>query len=281
MVSPYLYPLFAVLAWGANAVVLKVLVAYLPPHAMNSLRTLIAALCFLLWWWFSSRQQLGWRDWLWIGAAGFVGNTLYQQFFLEGVPRLPASYAALLNSTSALWVALLSVWWLREPLKPLRLAGLLLSLLGVGLLAMGHPSPSQLAGVGFMLLAALSWAIYTVSARVLAKGYKLLTWTALGFALGVAPYFVWHAPQAFSTPLSAPVWVWILLVLSALLAVVLAFSAWMHAVRLLGPVRVAVFGNLTPIVGVLLGVLLLGESFSGLALLGGALTVAGIALAQR
>lgn len=80
---------------------------------------------------------------------------------------------------------------------------------------------------------------------------------------------------------AVPVWVWVLLIASGLLANTLAFLTWMHGVRQLGPVRVAVFSNLTPVVGVLAGVVFLGERLPLQALLGGLLTLWGVLIAQR
>lgn len=281
---PLIYPLFSILAWGSNATALKVLVGYLPPHAMNSLRVLLASVAYAALWTLFGRERLGWRDWVVIAGLGLVGNSLYQWFFLEGVPRLPASYTSIVSSTNPVWVALLSVLWLREPLPRMAYAGLAISLGGVMILSGETLSQgrAQWLGIVFVLLSAVSWAVYTVGARRFASRYRLLTWTGGSFVVGMVPYWLLHTPDMLGiTGVAVPVWVWALLVASGLLANTLAFLTWMQGVRQLGPVRVAVFSNLTPVVGVLAGVIFLGERLPVQALLGGLLTLIGIVIAQR
>lgn len=281
---PLIYPLFSILAWGSNATALKVLVAYLPPHAMNSLRVLVASLVYAALWALFSREGLGWRDWVVIAGLGLIGNSLYQWLFLEGIPRLPASYTSIVSSTNPIWVALLSVIWLRESLPKMAYVGLVLSLAGVMILSAEtlEQGGAQWLGIAFVLLSAVSWAVYTVGARRLAGGYRLLTWTGGSFVLGMVPYWLLHTPDMLRLASAAvPVWVWVLLIASGLLANTLAFLTWMHGVRQLGPVRVAVFSNLTPVVGVLAGVVFLGERLPLQALLGGLLTLWGVLIAQR
>ncbi|MER3479385.1 MAG: hypothetical protein C4327_02595 [Meiothermus sp.] len=281
---PLIYPLFSILAWGSNATALKVLVGYLPPHAMNSLRVLLASVAYAALWTLFGRERLGWRDWVVIAGLGLVGNSLYQWFFLEGVPRLPASYTSIVSSTNPVWVALLSVLWLREPLPRMAYAGLAISLGGVMILSGETLSQgrAQWLGIVFVLLSAVSWAVYTVGARRFASRYRLLTWTGGSFVVGMVPYWLLHTPDMLGiTGAAVPVWVWALLVASGLLANTLAFLTWMQGVRQLGPVRVAVFSNLTPVVGVLAGVIFLGERLPVQALLGGLLTLIGIVIAQR
>lgn len=278
--NPYLFPLYSVLAWGLNFALMKVLVAELPPHAMNSLRTLIAGVIFLLLWRFVER--LTWRDWVIIGGIGMLGNLAYQSLFLEAVPRLSASLNTIVSTTGPVWVALISAWWLRERLSWLGYMGFALSFVGVVALSWGGGERVEPLGVLFSLGAALVWAVYTVASRRFALRYRLLTWTGLGFIVGMFPYWLWHLPDAAqleSNQLSPLVLLGI--TASAVFALVLAFLSWVRAIQLLGPVRVAPFQYLIPLVGVSAGVLLLGETLAWLDLLAGAVILLGVFITQR
>jgi drug/metabolite transporter (DMT)-like permease len=284
--NPYIYPLFAVLAWGANFALIKVLAEYLPSHAMNVLRTLIAAVFYVLLWRF--RQRLSWRDLLIIGAVGLLGNGMYQQFFLEAVPRIPASLATLTAATSSLWVALLGAVWLGERLSGVGFLGVGLSFVGIVLLTWGGANEFSPAGVVYGLLAALVWALYSLASRPYSGRYHLLSWVGVGYVLGMSPYWLAHAPGLAHVPqlntanLSAmPLWVWLGIAVSALMANTLAYLAWVRGIQLLGAVRVSVFSNLTPIIGVAGGMIFLGERLSGLVWLAGALTLVGVVITQR
>ncbi len=276
--SPYLFPLYSVVAWGLNFALMKVLVGQLPPHTMNSLRTLIAGVIFLLLWRFQERLTV--RDWLIVGGIGMLGNVAYQSLFLEAVPRLSASYNTIVSTTGPVWVALISAWWLRERLSLLGYMGFALSLLGVVGLSWGGEGRLELLGVLFSLGAALIWAIYTVASRWFGERYRLLTWTGVGFMVGMLPYWLWHVPEANlqSSPLSPLALLGI--AASAVFALVLAFLSWVRAVQLLGPVRVAPFQYLTPLVGVTAGVLLLGETLAWIDLVAGVVILLGVFITQ-
>lgn len=277
--SPYLFPLYSVLAWGLNFALMKVLVEQLPPHTMNSLRTLIAGVIFLLLWRFKERLSL--RDWLIVGGMGMLGNMVYQSFFLEAVPRLSASYNTIISTTGPVWVALISAWWLRERLSWLGYTGLALSFLGVVGLSWGGEGRIELLGVLFSLGAALIWALYTVASRWFGQRYRLLTWTGVGFVLGMLPYWLWHLPEADLESSSLSLLVLLGIVASAVFALVLAFLSWVRAVQLLGPVRVAPFQYLTPLVGITAGVLLLGERLAWIDWVAGLVILLGVFITQR
>ncbi len=59
---------------------------------------------------------------------------------------------------------------------------------------------------------------------------------------------------------------------------VLGFVWWNEGVDVLGPSRTAIFNNLVPVSGLVLGSLLLGEAVTGVHLAGAALVVAGVVL---
>jgi drug/metabolite transporter (DMT)-like permease len=96
------------------------------------------------------------------------------------------------------------------------------------------------------------------------------------------PYWLWHLPETArldSDALSPLVLLGI--TASAVFALVLAFLTWIRAVQLLGPVRVAPFQYLTPLVGVTAGVLLLGETLTWVDLMAGAVILLGVLVTQR
>lgn len=277
---PYFFPLYSVAVWGGNFTLMKVLASNLPPHAMNGMRTLIAGVIFAVLW--RLRERLSLRQWVLLALLGVLGNSGYQFFFLEGVPRLPAAYNAIVNSTGPVWVALVSLLWLRERLSAMGYFGLGLSVLGVMGLARGGGGSVQLLGIVLAQLAVLVWAIYSVAARPVGNRYHLITWTGGGFVLGMIPYWIFSLPQAACLELSqVPPLVWLGIGASAVLANVTAFLAWTRAIQLLGPVRASVFQNLTPLVGVLVAALTLHERLGGLELLAGTLTLLGVLITQR
>ncbi len=278
----YLYAILAVSLWGLNFVLLKLLVGVLPPHAMNTLRTLVAALGFGLLFFRGPRVRIPWRDALRILLYGLIGNGIFQWLLMEGVLRTPAGIAAVANATNPVWLALLGYLFLRERLAPLGYVGIGLAAFGVILLGGGGGGGEVGLGVFLLVLASLAWAVYSLSARTVGARYPLLVWVSLGYVAGMAPYWLLNLPAVLALPFGQlPAWVWLGTATSGLFANVVAYLAWMRAVQLLGPSRAGVWQNLAPVIGALGGYLFLGERLSAPAFLGGALVLLGVTLTQR
>jgi drug/metabolite transporter (DMT)-like permease len=69
-------------------------------------------------------------------------------------------------------------------------------------------------------------------------------------------------------------------VFSATFAIGLAYLIWYRGVERIGNTRTAIFSNLTPVVALFAGVVLLNEKPAALALLGAALTLAGVMIVR-
>jgi drug/metabolite transporter (DMT)-like permease len=67
---------------------------------------------------------------------------------------------------------------------------------------------------------------------------------------------------------------------SSLLALALAYMIWSTGVQRIGSARTSVYSNLTPVVAMIIGAVLLGERVSGWQLAGAVLILAGLAVAR-
>jgi drug/metabolite transporter (DMT)-like permease len=129
--------------------------------------------------------------------------------------------------------------------------------------------------------AVASWAAYTLLGRRALAGLSPLAATAYaalaGFALLLAALALSPAPlpQSASWPCLAAI------LYLALGGTALPFIWYYQGVSTLGPARTAVFTNLVPLFGAALGAALLAEPLGLPMLLGGALTLIGVSLANR
>ena len=159
----------------------------LTPFDIALLRIVGASLVLLPWgWWMVRRRQAA------LGASapasslagisplplrttallGSFGGLLYALLAYSGFFHAPATHAAVLMPGSLpLWTALLAAWLLRDHITPLRAAGLALIVAG-DLLVRDHITPLRAAGLALIvagdllfMLAASSWATYSVLAR--------------------------------------------------------------------------------------------------------------------
>jgi drug/metabolite transporter (DMT)-like permease len=254
------------LVWGCNWPVLKMGVSELAPLTFRALTLPLAALGMLL----VSRLcgdsiRVPRALWPRLALLALFNIAGWNGFVLFGVQQLPAGRSAIIAYTMPLWATLIATLVLREPLSRRKLAGLLLGMSAMGILIGEEVVLIRTAPLGALLIlaAALSWGLGTVllrkwspavSQNTLMGWMILLGWVPIAL---LAPFF---DPQPLATELGAlSQRGWFAIVYNILLAGTVAHWAWFTLVRTL-PVAISSLSSLpVPVVGVISGMVVLGE----------------------
>jgi len=202
------------------------------------------------------------RQILWLG---FIANAFYQFLFVLGLARTGAGNGALIMALSPVFAFLIGVAMGRERFSRGVLIGIIMSLAGVAaIVAFGSEGISfagSWRGDLLMMAASICWGWQSAeSTRFLGKyGPIRLTVATMiaGTAMMVPMSLPWIIAQPW--PSIAPI-AWLGLGYSALLSIAYGYFVWAHALNTIGVARTSVFNNLTPIVALLAGWLLLGEN---------------------
>jgi drug/metabolite transporter (DMT)-like permease len=275
-----------IVVWGANLSVIKVALREFPAQSFNALRMIIAAGLFLA---VIARRPPGERrlidrsDWLRVLFLGVVGGTLYQLFFLQGVPRTSVANAGLIFGLSPVVISLMSAAVGHERLPWTRWAGGALSVLGLYFVVGGGPalSMTSLLGDGLVFLGMLCWAVYSVASRPLLGRYSPTVLTAWATVVGAALYVAVCVPVLRATNWDAvSPWSWFLMTASSVFCLVLAYVIWYTGVQRLGATRTAAYSNLTPIAAIAVGWLWLGEPITVAQAVGAAAILGGVFLTR-
>lgn len=240
------------LLWGVNFIVVKFATGLFAPLAFNGTRVLVAVV--VLWSIVLVRGlPLPSRRDVWgLLALGVLGNGFYQIFFVEGLARTRASDAALLVSASPAFIEAIGFVRGLERVGWRGVAGIALSLCGIGLVVSGasHGSPgdSTLLGNALILSCCLCWAFYSVLLKPFTERVDGLTLSAVTMTGGLAPLLLVGAPALLATRWSAvSLMGWGAVAYSGLLALVVAYLFWYRGVKVLGPTRAAMYSNLQPV----------------------------------
>ncbi|AWN23398.1 EamA/RhaT family transporter [Deinococcus irradiatisoli] len=277
----YVGVILTVLIWGGNVVAVKVLLRFFSQGETIGLRLGVGAAVLLV----LALLNGGWprwnaRDWLMVAGAGVLGTVLFQSFFVAGIQRSPAGISGLANAVVPIAVVLLGGLVGQKPSRP-QVAGVLVSLSGMLWLFWQTLEPGSALsplGLGFLGLAALSWAAYTLANRPLVARLGLLPFVAFATLIGALPLTLSALPGL--TRVQAPWWAWGLAALSGLLANVFAYLAWANGARVLGAARTSIWQNLAPLLAFALAVGLLGERFTLGEIGAAALTLLGVLVAN-
>jgi drug/metabolite transporter (DMT)-like permease len=262
------------LLWGSSYALIKLAAESITPLTIAASRVTLAAL-LLAWAW--RPRGLPWGAML---MQALLNSVLPWTLLAWAASRMDSSLAAVLNSTSPLFVFLIT-WAItrHEPATRRKLAGVLLGLAGV-IAIMGTGGIADAGRHRLAELACLAGAACYALAAVFGRRFDRLpaTATAAGSMVCAAAILVpvslmveqpWSlAPSVRSIAALAG-----LAVFSTALALVLYF----HLLPRIGSIAVASQSYLRIVVGVALGALLLGEQPDAAAWVGTALVLAGVA----
>lgn len=272
------------IVWGSTYLAVSIALTSIPPFLLMGSRSLVGGLILFA---FARRDgaQLPARVWLIAGACGlllFVGCHGVMAFAQQ---RVPSGITAIILATIPFWIALIGfVAPGKKPAKLWTLTLLIPGLAGVALIAWHQVATSQgglqLFDVMLLLGASFSWALGSILLeRNTLRGISPFAMPGIALIVGGLALLGLSAAagelQQFTLQeLSAgSVSGWGYLVLAG---TVVAFGSYVWLLGRVSPTLVATYTFVNPIIAVLLGWAFLGEAFTGLTLLGGALVVGSI-----
>ena len=250
------------LGWGFNWPVMKVVLREVPPLYFRGSCLFLGGLGVLAIARYSGHSlvippgRLG--RLLAVTLTNIIG---WNVLAIYGVSLLPSGRAALLGYTMPLWGVLLSAWLLGEKLTRRRLFSLGLGLAGVYFLMGGSLAIFLQAPVGALCMigAAWCWALGVVLLKRLPVGMPTTSLTGWMMVLGGLPMVLAAIPLETAALHVPSFWPAFGLAYNVVVAFMFCYWAW-NRIVLMVPVGVSSLSSLvTPLVGVLGGMLFLGE----------------------
>jgi drug/metabolite transporter (DMT)-like permease len=291
----YLFSLLGALLFGANGAVTKVVVdAGITPLQLTQFRTLgcclIAGAVLLV----VDRGafRIGWRQLGVMVLLGLFGVAILQSAYAAALSILPVGIALLFEYTAVLFVALIAFLFFREKVRTRLWVSIGLVLVGLAVVAQVWASSLDVVGVLFALLASASLTFYfLVGERQVGATSPLAVafWTMLVASVFWAFFSGWWnidpalllSPRSLGGNLTAvvvPVWVPI-----AWNVVFGTFLAFLFSLLALGRLKATTAGIIAAsevIFAFAVAWAWLGESLEPVPLVGAAVVLVGIVLAQ-
>jgi drug/metabolite transporter (DMT)-like permease len=285
----YIKLLSSMIIWGATWVSGRFVAGHLEPFCAAFLRFFVASLFMVFMTMRMEGKPLRLEKAYVLPAflLGLTGVFAYNAFFFRGLQVVEAGRAALIIAVAPTVIALFSRLLFKENIGRTALVGIPLSLCGVWVILSKGDMLSLLwqggcMGDFFILGCVVSWSAYTlIGKRALRRMSPsfCVAWSCIFGDLMLLGPAVW---QGLPQQVVSLEWaVWANIVFLGVLATGLAFYWYYQGVAAIGAGRAAVFINLVPVSGVLLGVLILGESVSLSLVVGGTLVLTGVWLTNR
>ena len=277
---PYLLLTLTALFWSGNIVLGRAIRADVPPLALAFWRWVVSLLLTLPLALPHLRRQwpLLRRAWKPVVVLGLLGVGTYNTFAYIALQYTPATNVVLLNSVIPVATISLAALFLKQRLRRVQWAGVLLSLCGVAAIV-SRGDFTALAGmrlnVGdlWMLGAIFAWAVYTLGLQWRPEGVHpmllLAAFVVVGL-LALAPAYAWEIAQGR-----------LILVTSGALGGIaytgvfpgfIGYIFYNRAVGEVGASKASLFIHLMPVFGTLLAAVFLAEipqpyHYAGIALI--------------
>lgn len=283
--SVYVVLLVQSLFASGTHLVAKVAARDVEPFTLTLVRSLIAASAVSLLLLFRGRfPRIRREDWPLVLLLAFLAVPLNQFLFLSGIRSTTPSNAALLYATTPILVVLFSRWLLGERLTRRKLIGVGLGFVGVAIVILERgvdASMQYVHGNLIIYVAVIAWGLYTVLGKRLITQYgpldasaiTLLTGTLIFLPIGILP-----ALQFDYSSIGG--WTWAQILYLGVITSVVAYLMWYYALARVEAGKVALFANLQPILTTVLAFVLLGQDVTMQFVLGGALAILGVVIAQ-
>lgn len=285
----YLKLLMTAIFWGGTFIAGRVIAQQVPPFSAAFLRFLVAV-AFLI--------GLTWkRDGKILRPAkqhifplillGLTGIFTYNWFFFKGLQLIEAGRASVIVANNPIVIALCSAYFFKERLTPLKVTGILLSVMGAMVaITKGQLGSLVHGGVGlgelYLLGCVVSWVTYSLIGKAVLKDISPLVSVTYSVIVGVIAlafpaFYEGVLPALMHYPLS----IWLGLVYLGLCGTVLGFVWYYQGIQQIGPTRAGLFINFVPISAILLAFLVLGEPITFSLMIGVILVSSGVYLTNK
>jgi drug/metabolite transporter (DMT)-like permease len=273
-------------SWGINYPVMKFVVMQYPPATFRTLTFILGTLAiglYAVWKGESLRVPLSER---WLTLKLSIPNmVLWHLGLVYGLTLLGSGRTAIIGYTMPVWTLLASVVFFSERLTWRASLAVACSLLATVLLAQQELShfAGQPLGLVYVFSAAIAWGVGNAmikNAKLSISSVSLTFWFLLAGAVVFSLFAVglesarWRWPSLIE---------WLAIVYNGLVTFALSYVAWFRVARKLSPVASGLSIMLVPVVGVMGGAVVLGETIAlfDLIALGFILLAMGLVLAPR
>lgn len=272
--------------WGGMYVVSKVVLDVIPPFALLTLRLALGFLSLGIVILFrKTRAPITQREFWQSLLVGIMGYGISLGFQFTGTKLSTASNGALITSATPAFVLLFAFLLLREKITMRQTFALIVSTLGV--LAVIDPrtaqlSPSLFLGNTLLFFAGLTWALYSVLVRKVARNIDLLTSSAVMLLGGIPSSAILGFYEVNSQGVGA-ITLGIVggILFLGIISTAIAMFLWNYAFKELPAALASLTFFAQPVVGTLLGWLFLNEKITPLFLFGGVLIGIGILISTK
>lgn len=284
----YIASIFAIMLWGMSYLWTDQLISHnIPVFYFVFVRILLAGIVLFLFNTASSRiKRIQRQDWPKFLMLSFCEPFIYFICETYGLKETGSpTISAMVIATIPIFSVGAGMLFFKEKINVINIGGILMSLIGIVLVAMskGEVGENFFWGILLLLIAVISEVGHASLTKSLSGTYSSQIIVMYQFLIGsvfLLPLFIWKGIDNFSFAEYFSLDVWHPILCLAVLCSSLAFTLWVGTIKTLGVAKSSIFSALIPVVAALIAWLIGRETLNTRQWIGIAISAVGVILSQ-
>ena len=278
-----IYLAVAASIWGGMFVAVKIAVVYIPPIPLVWMRFLIAIIVLMGVVLYQHKSlKVNRKDLLLLIGVGVLGHTISIVTQEYGTMYSTAQMGSVITSATPAFMLIFAVWLLKEKMTLRKILSIILATIGVILIAgVDNVDTSKQLGALFSTIAALTWGLMSVMLKLVPSRYSPLIVNIYAVITAIVCLTPLNLPTVEQLPwdkiLNSPEVIFSVIYMGAI-STSIAFLLWNKGLLLMDAGSSGLFFFFQPVVGTLLGWLILDEQVTLSFWIGSALVFIGVFL---
>ena len=266
--------------WGTTWIASKEGVKHMPALQLVAIRQFIGGLLYISYFLFKKTPWPKGKQWKTILILSVLNFVFSNALSTWGVKYISSGLGAIIGAIVPLWIVIIS-FFRGERLSKLTVLGLIVSFCGICVIFYDHLKdflkPDFRFGIFLSITATITWAFGTLYTKKKAASFN--PYFSLGLQMFISSIFVFAITGATGTSISLsaiPAASWWAIGYLVVFGAVLTFIAFIYALQHLPAEVSSIYAYINPIVAVILGAFIFGESLNLAIAIGGTVTLSGL-----
>ena len=268
------------LFWGTTWIASKEGVKHMPALQLAAIRQFIGGFLYISFFLFKKTPWPKGKQWKTILILSVLNFVLSNGLSTWGIKYISSGLGAIIGAIVPLWIVIIS-FFRGERLARLAVIGLIVSFGGICLIFYDHLSdfikPDFRFGIFISLISTLTWAFGTLYTKKKAASFNPYFSLGLQMFLSSILLFAYTGATGSSVSLSSiPAISWWSIAYLVVFGSVLTFIAFIYALQNLPAQISSIYAYINPIIAVILGAIIFGETLNASIAIGGGVTLFGL-----
>ena len=271
---------FVCFFWGTTWIASKEGVRHMPALQLAGIRQLIGGSLYVIYFLFKKEPLPKGKQWKTIIILSILNFALSNGLSTWGVKYISSGLGAIINAIFPIWIVIIT-FFRGEKLAKLAIAGLVIAFSGVCVIFYEHLNdlliPDFRFGIILLTLSTISWAFGSLYTKKKAATFN--PYFSLGIQMVISSILLLSITETTGTavPVSTiPAISWWSIAYLVIIGSIISFIAYIYMLQKLPPEINSIYAYVNPIVAVLLGAIIFGESLTLAIGIGGLITLSGL-----